>query len=296
MMKAYSKTLIALMTVGMAWVSSAHGKIPLVWIKWEQAPLFITKGSPAEIQASIYQRIIDLLHAQPEMSSFEQEEIWVNHTRFNRVAANDENCYVGWQTFPKSRIASRPVTITRPWVLWTTRANTAQLGATDTPVSLETLLANGTLTIGGIRNFSYSPEVLRVIKKYASSPNLYLHPLSMIEVNPRLLDSGRVDAFLGNPGQMQYLKNQESTNQQYVSYNLQEEPFFTSMVVSCSNTPKGRQVIGIVNDILNDRADTFGQTVLGYHDAWHGEVTALFRELFNWHVIKQQPHPLIRGR
>lgn len=249
------------------------------WIKWEQRPIFYRDPDTGKL-SGIYQNIIDFLHRTPPLDRYQQKQVMVNHVRFNRVARSSDNCYLGWSTFPEQRVDSKPITIIRPWVLWSNTENQDKLGPVSQLLSLEALIQDPDIKVGVIRDFSYSKPVLELLKKYNNNTTIFRANTSAIEINPRTLDTGRVDVFLGNPGQMQRPRNSPAPRGSYISYGILEDNQYRLMLVSCANDKKGKEVIRKINQLIDSMGSDFYNKILSFHDDWEGELNPTFIEQF----------------
>ncbi|MCG8669445.1 MAG: hypothetical protein MI867_08515 [Pseudomonadales bacterium] len=278
--------LLYLLCLLAANTSSADTTSPksISWIKWDQRPIFYTDPSSQKVEG-IYQNIIDYLHSNAPLNEYQQKELMVNHSRFNRIAQSPDNCYLGWVTYNDLRIESRPITMIKPWAIWTLADKQEVFGEPDNILSLERLILDPNVKVGVIKHFTYSQSVLDILIKHKGNPSLIVANTSAIEINPRTLIAGRMDVFLGNPGQMQRKRKEAHTKSQFIKYGIKEANEHRTMLVSCADDKKGRQVISAINQFIEKDPQSFYEQILKFHHEWLGEITSSFLEQFKAQVF-----------
>lgn len=142
---------------------TAAAKQEITWLTFGQIPAYISTG-PFQNQGFM-DKTIRMINKKA-LPEFDTRFFQVNHNRFNMMAVQKGNCYVGWKTFKEHRVFSNPIFIWYPSGIIIHKRNQSAFGPEGSILSLEKLLKNRDLTLGVVDAFAYSPEIQRLLADY----------------------------------------------------------------------------------------------------------------------------------
>ena len=288
-MKRYQTTLLFSFLIIWYVLAATHAAAnsDITWMTFGQIPAYISTGRFKD--QGFMDLTIRMLH-EKVLSDFEPVFFQVNHNRFNLMAVEEGNCYIGWKTFENHRIFSTPIFIWYPSGIIIHKRNQSKFGAKGSILSLKKLLENDGLTLGVIDAFAYSPEIQKFLSDYRGRNHVYFMKSSAMQVNLKMLTGRRIDYTIGWPSQpiseerLNHLKND------FMFYNVEEDQNYLYVGVSCSDCDRGRQVIERVNTLFSSRNAL--AEVMGFVKQWV-VMSAQHESLYNETILNKNLHPKV---
>ena len=267
--------------------SSASAKYVLNWMTFGQIPAYIPTGEFKN--QGFIDKTIRMLH-EKALTDIEPQFFQVNHNRFNLMAVQKGNCYVGWKTFEDKRIFSTPIFIWYPSGIIIHKRNQAIFGPEGSILSLKELQENKELTLGVIDAFAYSPEIQRLLTAYRGADHIYSMKSSTMQVNLKMLTGRRIDYTIGWPSQPMVEEKLNHLDNEFLFYNVEEDQNYLYVGVSCSDCEQGRQIIDRVNTLFADRGALL--EVMSNIRQWV-VMSEQHEKLYKQTILQKKPHPKV---
>jgi len=256
------------------------------WLTWEQVPNFILSGKfEGQGLGDAFTRALQL-----KLPQFNHVNISSNTRRYNRLIREADVCVAWAWIVPGSRefrTHSRPVSLAHPTGIHVLKSKQHLFGRPGKTLSLATLLANSDITLGYLKEMTYSKKVHELLDQHQES--IHFSSPTAVEFNLKMLDRDRVDYLFGFAAQSTFYAETENIPNNYQFYNLEEFGVYTSMHTHCSKTPLGEKVMAQVDQVLTDKVLMDHLAVV---ERWYGN-NSQYREAFIDYVINQQPHELV---
>lgn len=243
----YYKVLVTLCLFLINTDAVANGRIN--WMTFGQIPAYISKGDYKN--KGFIDQTVQMVHKKA-LKDFDLKFVQVNHKRFNIMARQKGNCYIGWKTFSDHRIFSKPIFIWYPSGIIIHKRNKAAFGSNDKIFSLKKLLKNTDLMLGVIDEFAYSQEIQTLLNKYRGTDHVYFMKSSTMQVNLKMLLGRGIDYTIGWPSQPIVEEKLNHLKNDFLFYNVEEDQKYLYIGVSCSNCEDGKRVIDRINLLFSN--------------------------------------------
>jgi uncharacterized protein (TIGR02285 family) len=281
--------VIVLLLVGISSINAySQEKQTIRWLTWEQVPNFILSGKfEGQGLGDAFTRALQL-----ELPEFNHVNISSNTRRYNRLIREPDVCVAWAWIVPGSReyrIHSRPVSLAHPTGIHVLKSKQHLFGRPGQTLSLATLLAKPDITLGYLKEMTYSKKVHDLLDQYQHQGNIHFSSPTAVEFNLEMLDRNRVDYLFGFAAQSTFNAEIKNIPNHYEFYNLEEFGVYTSMHTHCSKTPLGEKVMTQVNQKLTNEMLMEHLAVV---ERWYGN-NRQYREAFIDYVIQQKPHKLV---
>ena len=229
---------------------SAAANKEIRWLTFGQIPAYISTG--AFKNQGFMDKTIRFIH-KTSLTDVDPAFFQVNHNRFNMMAVEKGNCYIGWKTFENHRIFSTPIFIWYPSGIITHKRNQAAFGPEGSILSLKKIMGNKALTLGVIDAFAYSPEIQKLLAAHRGAGHVYFMKSSTMQVNLKMLTGRRIHYTIGWPSQPIVEERLNRLKNDFIYYNVEEDQNYLYVGVSCSDCDRGRRIIERVNALFSDR-------------------------------------------
>ncbi|MCG8688572.1 MAG: hypothetical protein MI892_27125 [Desulfobacterales bacterium] len=231
-------------------IPCTSAKQQINWLTFGQIPAYISTGEFKN--KGFIDQIIQMLQKEA-LKEFEFNYFQVNHKRFNIMALEKGNCYIGWKTFSDHRLFSKPIFIWYPSGIIIQKQNQSKFGPKGSILSLKKMLKNKALTLGVIDEFAYSPGIQSILTEYRDAPHVYFIKSSTMQVNLKMLVGKRVDYTIGWPSQPIVEEKLNGLKNDFMFYNVEEDQKYLYIGVSCSKCDQGERVINQVNTLFSNK-------------------------------------------
>ncbi len=267
--------------------SPVQAQKSITWMVTKQIPFFITEGEYKGKGAN--ENVIRLISSKA-LPDFNIEYLLLNHNRFNIEAKKQGNCYFGWKTFPSYRIFSMPASIMFPKGVIINNRDKEYFGPPGKVLSLKNLIENNRFRLGVISSFAYAPEIQLLLKENKDKANIYFNEGSGMEIDLRMLSSGRIDYTIGWPTQPIVSEKLLGIPNEFIFYNIKESQKYFYLGISCSTCETGKLVIERVNALFKQKEIL--RQMLYLLQQW-AHISKQHQALFDKTIIKGQPDPMV---
>ena len=284
-MKASRLLICLLITVSLC-SGTVHARDTITWMEVDMPPFFILNGP---LKGQGYEDLVSRI-ITTNLPEYQHRSVVANVGRFVYNLKHGLNvCTVGFYKTPeREKIAwfSLPSFLTLPAVLIVHRDRLDRFPDPET-VSLDQVLAGGSLRIGIGRDRSYGPAVDKVVARYQGRKNLVvLSHQRLFSDLFRMMLAGRIDAVIGLPEEGMYHAELAGARDRIATLTISEnQKGYEGWLsyVACSKTDWGRKVIKRVNQVLLQQRPTAAYR--GAYERWLDNNSRevyrrLYREVF----------------
>lgn len=234
----------------------------ITWTSWDNPPAYVLKGKDKGlgIQDQIERELIGSL------KGYIHEQLQVNIARVLQMAKEDEtSCNAGWLDTPEWRelfYFSKPAFVIKSNGAIMRKDKAKKFGYNQ-KITLDKLLAEKNLRLGVSR--AYGKGIDQVLEQYKYKNNPLIDVVSSDFLAHQMLRKGRVDFIIGYPIEINYYRQMSNDKTELIYLPLEENEDTIEVVIACSKTATGRQVIDQVNELLDkERLKRFEK----YQDYW----------------------------
>jgi len=272
----------------------SYSKEVVTWVTWDFKPDFIHEG--------VYknQGYVDkhMAYLHKNMPEYKHEFVMVNMGRLMIELAKPTHCAAMlWQGYmPEHLIYSTSYSFTPPYGIFTLKDKIKQFGPEGSLVSLVELLKNKELRLGVLsvyadeikqKNSRY-PVLHKFLKPYLNESNVLQLRTNTNQMNMQYLIKDRVDYVISNPMTAPTEVKLKGLKNDFVFYNLIENPYYKKIASACTNSKVGRAVIKKINQLTTSVAI---MKYLEYQEEWNGN-NLIFRNKTIDYFIKKQTEDL----
>lgn len=231
----------------------------LTWMEMPAPPFFIHDGV---FKGQGYANLItDILIEH--LPQYQHAHMQANITRhYQEWKQGEKVCGIAMFKTPERQefaYYSIPSTFGLPPVLIILKDRFQAFGG-NKMVSLAKILREGKLIIGRSNNRSYGIESDTALKTYSTDQNSFAYEGPQLSLNLiKMLQAGRIDAFLGLPEEATYLAATRGISEQIMTLAIEENqtnPEEFLRYVACSKTEWGKTLIAKVNQVLRSQRPT----------------------------------------
>ena len=260
---------------------------PLTWLNFGQIPAYIQKGDYTG--KGFIDQTIQWIH-KTALTEYEPRYLNVNHKRFNIVAKQKNNCYIGWKTFSDYRTFSDPFAIWFPSGIIIHKKKRGAFGPQGALLSLEDLIQRDDLKLGIIEDFAYAPQVLEILSAHQDAKHVYPNITPAMQIDLTMLLNGRVDYIIGWPSQPIVTEKLYEIPNEFIFYNMKEDQTYLYIGVSCGTCDTGKRVIQKINTMFKNPENFL--KAQSFIDEWV-VLSDQYKTLFRQTIVERQPHPLV---
>lgn len=222
----------------------------IYWTRWDDPPIFVIDG-PFRDKGFLDQVEMSI---RSKLPGYEHKNIKSNVLRVLKLAEDKANtCNAGWLDTPEWRKVfhlSKPFSLIPSNGIIMKKKHYKEIAHLE-PLSLQKMLDETNLKLGVGR--LYGKGIDETLQKNNYKKNKKVKQISNSKLVHHMLNADRLDYTLGYPFEAVYYKELFKGKEETIHIPVSENDHYVEVVVACSRTPWGENVIKEVNKLLTQK-------------------------------------------